>query len=199
MASRGAVIERWLDFSCHGYCHFHVRRWLRRARHPLLSPYNDRWRELRKVCVLELFNQRRVLSFRPVREDEVARLLRSVSAECRDGSAVNLSEKICRMMNDVVVRAAIGGRCDQRDEFLHELEEAVRLTDDFNLADLYPSSRLVPRFSAAARDMGMCQRNIFRIVQSIIQERVGAPTADRDEDLLGVRPPEASKGRRDPV
>jgi cytochrome P450 len=57
----------------------------------LFSPYNDRWRELRKVCVLELFNQRRVLSFRPVREDEVARLLRSVSAECRDGSAVNLS------------------------------------------------------------------------------------------------------------
>jgi hypothetical protein len=152
----------------------------------LFSPYNDRWRELRKVCVLELFNQRRVLSFRPVREDEVARLLRSVSAECRDGRAVNLSEKICRMMNDVVVRAAIGGRCDHRDEFLHELDEAVRLTGGFNLADLYPSSRLVRRFSAAARDMGMCQRNIFRIVQSIIQERAGAPTADRDEDLLGV-------------
>uniref|UniRef100_A0ACD5V6N1 Uncharacterized protein n=1 Tax=Avena sativa TaxID=4498 RepID=A0ACD5V6N1_AVESA len=152
----------------------------------LFSPYNDRWRELRKVCVLELFNQRRVLSFRPVREDEVARLLRSVAAECRDGrAAVNLSEKISGMMNDVVVRAAIGGRCDHRDEFLHELDEAVRLTGGFNLADLYPSSRLVRRFSAAARDMGRCQRNIFRIVQSIIRERTGAPERD-DEDLLGV-------------
>ncbi|KAM0829999.1 hypothetical protein ACQ4PT_066509 [Festuca glaucescens] len=110
----------------------------------------------REVCVLELFNQRRVLSFRPAREDEVAWLRRSVSAECRDGRDVNLSEKICRMMNDVVVRAAIGGRCDHRDDFLHELDEAVRLTGGFNLADLYPSSRLVRRFSAAARDMGKC-------------------------------------------
>uniref|UniRef100_A0ACD5V901 Uncharacterized protein n=1 Tax=Avena sativa TaxID=4498 RepID=A0ACD5V901_AVESA len=150
----------------------------------LSSPYNDRWRELRKVCVLELLNQRRVLSFRPIREDEVARLLRSVSAECRDGHAVNLSEKICRMVNDVVVRAAIGGRCDHSDEFLHELDEAVRLTGGFNLADLYPSSRLVRRFSAAARDMRKCQRNIFCILQSIIQGRTGA--TERDEDLLSV-------------
>ncbi|KAK1692116.1 hypothetical protein QYE76_008813 [Lolium multiflorum] len=161
----------------------------------LFSPYNDRWRELRKVCVLELFSQRRVLSFRPGREDEVARLLRSVSAECRDGRAVNLSEKICRMMNDVVVRAAVGGRCDRRDDFLHELDEAVRLTGGFNLADLYPSSRLVRRFSAAARDMGKCQRSIFRIVQSIIQERTGGGAGERRRGPAR-RASEASKGRR---
>ncbi|XP_037439430.1 zealexin A1 synthase-like [Triticum dicoccoides] len=154
----------------------------------LFSPYNDRWRELRRVCVHELFSQRRVLSFRPVREDEVARLLRAVSDGCRGGRAVNLSEKMCRMTTDSVVRAAIGERCDHRDEFLHELDEAVRLTGGINLADLYPSSRLVRRLSVAARDMVKCQRNIYRIVQSIIRvrERAGAPEPERDEDLLGV-------------
>ncbi|CAM0903960.1 unnamed protein product [Alopecurus aequalis] len=149
----------------------------------LFSPYNDRWRELRKVCVHELFSPSRVLSFRAAREDEVARLLRAVSAECRHGRAVNLSEKMCRMTNDSVVRAAIGGRCDHRDEFLHELDEAVRLTGGINLADLYPSSRLVRWLSVAARDMVRCQKNIYRIVQNIIRERDGA---ERDEDLLGV-------------
>ncbi|XP_044946975.1 zealexin A1 synthase-like [Hordeum vulgare subsp. vulgare] len=152
----------------------------------LFSPYNDRWRELRRICVLELFSQRRVLSFRPAREDEVARLLRAVSDGCRGGHAVNLSEMMCRMTNDSVVRAAIGGRCHHRDEFLHELDEAVRLTGGINLADLYPSSRLVRRLSVAARDMVRCQRNIYRIMQSIIQERAGAPAPERDEDLLGV-------------
>ncbi|VAI27459.1 unnamed protein product [Triticum turgidum subsp. durum] len=154
----------------------------------LFSPYNDRWRELRRVCVHELFSQRRVLSFRPVREDEVARLLRAVSDGCRGGRAVNLSEKMCRMTTNSVVRAAIGERCDHRDEFLHELDEAVRLTGGVNLADLYPSSRLVRRLSVAARDMVKCQRNIYRIVQSIIRvrERAGAPEPERDEDLLGV-------------
>ena len=153
----------------------------------IFSHYNDRWRELRKVCMLELFNQRRVLSFRPVRKEEVARLLRSISGECGGGGQpVNLGEAICRMINDIVVRTAIGGRCRYRDEFLHELDEAVRLTGGFNLADLYPSSRLARRFSAAARDMARCQKNIYRIIESIIHERAVTRMPEREEDLLGV-------------
>nr|CAB3498493.1 unnamed protein product [Digitaria exilis] len=160
----------------------------------LFSPYNDQWRELRKVCVLELFNPRRVLSFRPVREEEVARLIRSVSGECGSGSGgggggggVDVGEAICRMVNDVVVSTAIGGRCERRDEFLRELDEAVRLTGGFNLADLYPSSRLARRISAAARDMARCQKSVYRIVESIIHERAATRMPEREEDdLLGV-------------
>ncbi|KAF8722047.1 hypothetical protein HU200_022676 [Digitaria exilis] len=156
----------------------------------LFSPYNDQWRELRKVCVLELFNPRRVLSFRPVREEEVARLIRSVSGECGSGGGgggVDVGEAICRMVNDVVVSTAIGGRCEHRDEFLRELDEAVRLTGGFNLADLYPSSRLARRISAAARDMARCQKSVYRIVESIIHERAATRMPEREEDdLLGV-------------
>ncbi|RLN39857.1 ent-isokaurene C2-hydroxylase-like [Panicum miliaceum] len=153
----------------------------------IFSPYNERWRQLRKLCMLELFNQRRVLSFRPVREEEVARLLRSISGECGGGRPVNVSEWICHAINDIAVRTAIGDRCSRyQDEYLRELDEAVRLTGGFNLADLYPSSPLVRRFSAAARDMARCQKNMYRIIESIIQERAVMPTPERDEDLLGV-------------
>ncbi|TVU46276.1 hypothetical protein EJB05_05802, partial [Eragrostis curvula] len=152
----------------------------------IFSHYNARWRELRKVCVLELFNHRRVLSFRPIREEEVARLVRSVAGECCSGRPVNVGEMIGRMMNDIIVRVAIGDRCEHRDEYLHELERAVRLTGGFNLADLYPSSRLIRRLSPAARDMGRCQRNIYRIIQNIIHEHSQTTAPDREEDLLGV-------------
>ncbi|WVZ59768.1 hypothetical protein U9M48_009867 [Paspalum notatum var. saurae] len=159
----------------------------------LFSRYGDRWRDLRKVCMLELFHQRRVLSFRGVREEEVARLLRSVSGECAGGGGraadVDLGEAICRMVNDIVVRTAIGGRCRYRDEFLRWLDEGVHLAGGFNLADLYPSSRLVRRFSVAARDMGRCQRNIHRIIEGIIHERAVTGMRmpeEREDDLLGV-------------
>lgn len=153
----------------------------------IFSPYNERWRQLRKVCVLELFSQRRVLSFRHVREEEAAQLVHSISDHSRDGRPVNLSEMISRMMNDIIVRIAIGGRCEYRDEYLHELEKAVRLTGGFNLADLYPSSWLIRRLSTSARDMGRCQRNIYRIIGNIIHDRSIAPDdTDREEDLLGV-------------
>ncbi|OEL35144.1 Ent-cassadiene C2-hydroxylase [Dichanthelium oligosanthes] len=153
----------------------------------VFSHYNERWRELRKLCMLELFNQRRVLSFRPVREQEVANLLRSISSYSGDGRRpVNLSEGICHAINDITVRTAIGDRCKHQDEYLHELDGAVRLTGGFNLADLYPSSPLVRRFSAAGRDMGRCQKNMYRIIESIIQERSVMPMPEREEDLVGV-------------
>jgi hypothetical protein len=90
------------------------------------------------------------------------------------------------MINDVAARTVVGDRCQYRDEYMHELDEVVRLFGGFNLADLYPSSRLVRRFSAAARDARRCQRNMYRIIQSIIHEREAMPTPERDEDLLGV-------------
>ncbi|KAL5683157.1 hypothetical protein ACJX0J_009542, partial [Zea mays] len=153
----------------------------------IFSPYNAHWRELRKLCMLELFSQRRVLTFRGIREQEVAHLLRSVSGESADGRPVNLSEGICRMINDIAARTVVGNRCKYRDEYMRELDEVVRLAGGFNLADLYPSSRLVRRFSAAARDARRCQRNMYRIIQSIIEEREAMPTPERDEeDLLAV-------------
>ncbi|KAK1696975.1 hypothetical protein QYE76_013672 [Lolium multiflorum] len=49
------------------------------------APYGKAWRQLRKICTLELFTSRRVRSFRPVREEEVGRLLRSLSAQSSVG------------------------------------------------------------------------------------------------------------------
>ncbi|KAF8722050.1 hypothetical protein HU200_022679 [Digitaria exilis] len=139
----------------------------------MFSPYNGRWRELRKICALELFNQRRLLSFRPVREEEARRLVSSISGECAAAPAARSPS--------------------YRDEFLRELDEAVRLTGGFNLADLYPSSRLMRRFSAAARDMARCQSNIRRIIEGIIGERAAVSASStstaperEEEDLLAV-------------
>ncbi|CAN6287588.1 unnamed protein product [Urochloa humidicola] len=157
----------------------------------IFSHYGDQWRDLRKVCVLELFSPRRVLAFRHVREEEAARLLRSLVSVISGGGnvVVDLGEAICRMVNDVVVRTAVGGRrCGRRDEFLRELDEAVRLTGGFNLADLYSSSRLARRISAAARGMERCQGKVYGIIESIIHERAVArmPEREEDDDLLGV-------------
>ncbi|VAI55949.1 unnamed protein product [Triticum turgidum subsp. durum] len=41
----------------------------------IFARYGVLWRQLRKICILELLSARRVQSFRHIREDEVARLL----------------------------------------------------------------------------------------------------------------------------
>jgi hypothetical protein len=159
----------------------------------LFSPYSDLWRQLRKICVLELLSARRVQSFRHIREDEAAALLRSVADECAQGAGgsavVEIGKRMSRMVTDIVVRSAVGSRCPRRDEFLRELDIAGKLTGGFNLADLYPSSPLARWISGAIRETERCNRDVRDIMADIIRGRAdgGEGGSEEDEeDLLGV-------------
>ncbi|KAI4979535.1 hypothetical protein ZWY2020_016288 [Hordeum vulgare] len=156
----------------------------------LFSPYGDLWRQLRRVCVVELLSARRVQSFRHVREDEAARLLRSVSDQCASSgdAVVEIGEGMSRMINDVVVRSAVGSRCPRRDEFLREIHESVKLTAGFNLADLFPSSTLARWLSRGLRETERCNRHVRDILNDIIRHRIGGAdsSGSEDDDLLGV-------------
>ncbi|XP_062211747.1 dolabradiene monooxygenase-like [Phragmites australis] len=158
----------------------------------LFSPYGDLWRQLRRLCVLELFSARQVESFRRIREEEAAGLLRSVADTCAaqgGGAVVDIGERICRAMNDSVARSALGARCARRDEFLRELHRAAQLVGGFNLADLYPSSRLARWLSRALRESKRCNRNVRDIMGDIIREHAVDDTGDgvgEEENLLAV-------------
>ncbi|TVU46281.1 hypothetical protein EJB05_05807, partial [Eragrostis curvula] len=151
----------------------------------VFSPYNDRWRESRKICVQELFSQRRVLCFRPIREEEVARLVRSVSDECGGVSLpINLSDKIARLVSDTIVRSTIGGRCKRQDELMYNINKSFELSEGFNLADLYPSWRFMCLLSATTRTLVKYLRNIQNIIEGIIHDRAQRLAEERDDDDL---------------
>ncbi|XP_016719074.1 cytochrome P450 71A1-like [Gossypium hirsutum] len=77
------------------------------------SPYNDYWREMRKICAVHLFS--RVQQYRPIREDEVAHLIEKISKLSVDSKPVNLSEAITCLSSTVICRIAFGKRYDEEE------------------------------------------------------------------------------------
>jgi hypothetical protein len=152
----------------------------------VFGPYGERWRQLRKICVLELFSVARVQSFQRIREEEVARFMQSLAASA---GTVNLSKMISRFINDTFVRECIGSRCKYQDEYLDAFDTAVRQTSVLTVADLFPSSRLMQAVGTAPRNALKCRNRITRILEQIIREKVeamGRGEKTAHEGLIGV-------------
>ncbi|CAI0399174.1 unnamed protein product [Linum tenue] len=75
------------------------------------SPYDAYWREIRKICVVHLFNLNTVQSFCPIREDEVSQMIERISRSISyDSKHFNLSEAMLSMTSTIICRTAFGKR-----------------------------------------------------------------------------------------
>ncbi|CAO2152693.1 unnamed protein product [Urochloa humidicola] len=166
-----------------------IRALTNSGRDVIFAPYGDRWRQLRKVAITELLSARRVLSFRPVREEEVAATLRVVAAAATTGVAVDLRARLAALVSDTSARVVFGDRCKDRDMFLQQVEHANEVGAGFNPADLWPSSWLARRLSTAVRRAEACRHTVYGILDGIIKdhlERMDGGGAGEAEDLLSV-------------
>ncbi|XP_047090365.1 zealexin A1 synthase-like [Lolium rigidum] len=154
----------------------------------IFGRYGPLWRQLRKICILELLSARRVQSFRHIREEEVGRLVAAVAASSSSGETVNISERISVLITDSTMRAMIGDRFKRTEEFMQTLEVSVKLVSGFNVGDLFPSSRLASFISGTARLAEQNHRKSFELMDYAIKQheerRDGA--AVQGEDLVDV-------------
>ncbi|CAN6374632.1 unnamed protein product [Urochloa humidicola] len=146
-----------------------------------LMPYGERWRQLRKITVLELLSVARVQSFRHIREQEVSRFMGNLAAFASTGAAVNLSKMMSRFINDTFVRESVGSRCKHQDEYLDALDMALRHTMGVTVADLFPSSRLMQILGRSPRQVHLCRDRMQHILKQVIQEAKEA--IDRGDEV----------------
>ncbi|EHA8590968.1 Premnaspirodiene oxygenase [Cocos nucifera] len=152
----------------------------------IFAPYGDYWRQLRKICILELLSHKRVQAFQSIREEEVMNLIRSISST-KNASPVNFSKKIFSMTNGMTTRAVIGNKCKDQRAFLAALTESIKAAGGFNLADLFPSSSIVSLVSGTVLNVQRCHKKVDQILDGIIRERKErTKTESMQEDLLEI-------------
>jgi len=149
------------------------------------AAYGEHWRQLRKICVVELLSAKRVESFKTIREEEVSDLVKSISES--EGSVVNLSQKILSMTYGITARVAIGKKIRHQQVFISAIKELVSLLGVFCIADLYPSIKMFQRVSKDKTKIEKLHRETDIILQDIIDDhKSNHREASKVEDLVDV-------------
>ncbi|KAL7159486.1 hypothetical protein ABFS83_01G030000 [Erythranthe nasuta] len=134
------------------------------------SPYNEYWRQMRKICILELLSAKNVKSFGSIRKEEVSRVIESLRSSARGGAAVNLTEKVFGLTSAITCRAAFGEVLKDRDSLIFLLKKGVTMAGGFELADLFPSSKLLNIFSWNKLKLLRMRRRLDSILDVIVAE-----------------------------
>ncbi|KAG6686418.1 hypothetical protein I3842_11G018200 [Carya illinoinensis] len=105
------------------------------------APYGEYWRQVRKICVLELLSLKRVQLFEYVREEEVDSLIKKIRESCLKHTHVNLSEMIIATSNNIISRCIFGRKYEEENgkkSFGHLSRRIIVLFSTFCLGDFFP-------------------------------------------------------------
>ncbi|EOY14961.1 Cytochrome P450 [Theobroma cacao] len=155
------------------------------------SPYNAYWREIRKICVIHLFNSNRVQLFRPIREDEVARLIAKISKLSVDSKIVNLSEAMMYLTSTIICRIGFGKRYEEegteRSRFHGLLNESQALLTSFFISDYFPFMGWVDRLSGLLSRLEKNYKKYEIFYQELIGEHLNPNRSKPEqEDIVDV-------------
>ncbi|KAL3645129.1 hypothetical protein CASFOL_010309 [Castilleja foliolosa] len=134
----------------------------------VFSPYNEYWRQMRKICILEMLSAKCVKSFGSIRQDEVSNLLKSLSSS---EQCVNMTDKIFGFTCSVVCRAAFGKvMMEDREALMALLVKVVPLAAGFELADLFPSFKLLHVLCWSKYKLLNMRRQLDAILDAMLEE-----------------------------
>ncbi|MED6192823.1 hypothetical protein PIB30_013714 [Stylosanthes scabra] len=156
----------------------------------VFAPYGNYWRQLRKICTLELFSTKRVKSFQPIREEEFSNLMTRIASV--KGSTVNLTEEVFSSIYTINSRAAFGMKCKDQEKYISVINEAITAAAGFDLGDLFPSSKWLQLISGLRPKVERLQGQSDQILENIINEhretklKAKEGEHESDEDLVDV-------------
>ncbi|CAI0382880.1 unnamed protein product [Linum tenue] len=157
----------------------------------VFAPYNDYWREMRKICTLHLFNFRRVQTFRPVREEEVTRLMKKVRGNVESGKPVDINDMMMSLTISIICRVSLGKKYDddakERQHFINMLMESQAMFGNFFYGDYFPGMRWLDKLNGMVDRLDRNFRDLDTFYQEVIdQHRDPNRPKPETEDIIDV-------------
>ncbi|XP_008239356.1 PREDICTED: cytochrome P450 71A22-like [Prunus mume] len=139
------------------------------------APYGEYWRQMRSICVLQLLSNKRVQSFRAVREEELALLTEKVKQSSLLSLPVNLSELFASLTNDVICRVAFGKKYSGDEgarKFKKLLVEFMILLGGFYVGDFIPWLGWVSQINGLDARVEKVAKEFDEFLDSVVDEHM---------------------------
>ncbi|XXG52797.1 hypothetical protein AAC387_Pa03g1020 [Persea americana] len=145
------------------------------------ASYGEYWRQVRKMCVLELLSIRRVNSFRSIMEEEVSLMIERISQSSPTGAAVNLTDLFLSLTSGTIARAALGKKYEGegeegRNKFADLVKELEVLLGVFSVGDYFPSLAWVDVVTGLHGKLKRNSRELDRFLDQVIENHLMRPS-----------------------
>ncbi|KAG8388529.1 hypothetical protein BUALT_Bualt02G0135000 [Buddleja alternifolia] len=153
------------------------------------APYGAHWRNVRKICILELLSAKRVLSYGFVRVEESARLVQRLSGSYP--RPVNLSKLLNLYANGVLCRVVFGkdfsggGEYEQLG-FQEMLDEYQELLGGFSLGDFFPSMEFIHFLTGNKGRLERAFRRFDQFFDDVIKDRLNCGSRRDEKDFVDI-------------
>ncbi|KAF5746536.1 hypothetical protein HS088_TW06G00707 [Tripterygium wilfordii] len=151
------------------------------------APYGDYWRQLRKICVLELFSLKRVRSFQSIREEEVAALMNSIFQSATSSTPVDLNQKLFSLTASIIFRIAFGrsfkGSTLHHDKFHEMVHEMEAIMGGFSAEEYFPYvGWIIDRLTGRKAWIDRVFHKMDSFFEQVIEDRIESGSAEKDQE-----------------
>ncbi|KAL2943920.1 Cytochrome P450 71A1 [Bienertia sinuspersici] len=152
------------------------------------SSYGEKWRHRKSICVTEILNNKRVQSYRSIRQEEVGCLIETIKRS--SGEIINLSKIFTMLFKGITCRTALGKRYDNGDDFYMLFKELVKLMGEVSVGDYVPFLGWVDRLTGLEGRVEIVRKRFDKFIEEVIQEhqiRVNITRYNEDEKVKNVK------------
>ncbi|KAK9108274.1 hypothetical protein Syun_024285 [Stephania yunnanensis] len=156
-----------------------------------LSPYGEKWKQLRKICINEFLSVKKVKTFNRVREEEVACMVESIHGSSSLGIPIDVADMLHDLSNDILCRCVLGRKYSGNDGDKRSADIAKRLTTKslpMSFSDLFSSLGWLDTLTGVIGRLKKTAREFDLFLDQIIEERLSRrtrhDTTDDEKDFV---------------
>ena len=155
----------------------------------VFAQYGSYWRNVRKMCTLELLSNHKINSFKSMRKEEVGLLIEYLKEAASDGVSINISSKAASLITDMTCLMVFGRKFgdEELDDrgFKAMIQEVMQLVAAPNLGDLIPFIAMFD-LQGLTRRMKNINKVFDRFFERIIDEHLKSMGEKKTKDFLDV-------------